>query len=101
MARKVNKKFFILVFGALGGLAVLAFAVGILRRHGTQYYLARANAAVERGDLPAAVDWVGRAVYKVRSNKELLLKLGDLYNQMVAQDPAYLQKAISVWRVAL
>ena len=101
MARKVNKKFFILVFGALGGLAVLAFAVGILRRHGTQYYLARANAAVERGDLPAAVDWVGRAVYKDRSNKELLLKLGDLYNQMVAQDPAYLQKAISVWRVAL
>lgn len=101
MAKKVNKKFLIGLVAAIGGLAVVAFGLVILSRHSAKFYANRAESELARGDLQAASGDFAHAVSKDRGNKELYIKLGDVYDQMVPQDPAFLSKAVGVWRMVL
>ena len=101
MAKRVNKKFLIGLGVTAAVLGVGAFAASRLVHHSAEYCIKEAEKDLQRNDLAGAVDQYGRAIAKDRSNKETYIKLGDVYNRMVVQDPAYLTKAQGLWRSSL
>lgn len=100
MARRVNSKFLIVLFSVLLLIIAAGAALFLKTRHPPEYYIAKGDKAKAEGDYNTAISEYGKAITKDRGRTELYVKIGDLYNQMVVQDRAYLGKAHGMWQAA-
>lgn len=103
MAKKVNKRFIKILAGSAIGLVLAgggAYAY-VFFTHNSDYYIRKANVALQQGKLLEARDYFGRAVNKEPSNTETYMKLADVDERLVTQDPTFLQQAHQVWTAAV
>ena len=103
MAKKANKRFIKILAGSAIGLVLLgggAYAY-ITITHNADYYVRKANVAMQQGKLLEARDYFGRAVNKQPSNPDLYMKLADVDERLVSQDPTFMQQAHQVWLAAV
>lgn len=103
MARRVNKKFLIIVTVAL--CCALVGAVGlkyVMGHHGADYYAQLAVKQEAAGNLEEAAKDYGMAFYASHSqNTDYLLKQADLFYKLTATDSQQLNYAVGTWRKVL
>ncbi|HZN69393.1 MAG TPA: tetratricopeptide repeat protein [Tepidisphaeraceae bacterium] len=103
MAKRVNTGFLIgltTVFGILI-LAAVAVTVWSKSRKDPRAYERRGDELLAEGRTKEAVDAYKYALHKSPANKELLVKIGDGFNMMVAEDVQNLFAARGAWQQAL
>jgi tetratricopeptide (TPR) repeat protein len=108
MAKRVNTRFLMMLTAAIGSIAAMAFfgpAVKARLFH-HNFNLAVSLQSVDdflkKGELPSAKDEVNRAFGYDHTNKEVLLKRGDVYSRLTEQDGQQaLEIARNSWQAAL
>ena len=102
MAKRVNKPFVIGITVVVGGAAVAAYGmVRLLHHHNADWYIARAEKETASGQFPEAAADYGNAIARDRGNKDLYIRLGDVFDRMVIENPTYLGKSREMWQAVL
>src|ERR1700722_3216612 len=104
MARRVNKKFVLILAGSAAGIAIaVALAVKLLIHPHPEQFIAAAKDAEAQHNLQLAADNWGKAIKADPRNPALYVNLGLLLHRMGEGniDLARMQKDVGVWRQAL
>ncbi|HEY1683988.1 MAG TPA: tetratricopeptide repeat protein [Tepidisphaeraceae bacterium] len=102
MARRVNKKFLVIVTLVICGALVAAVVLKRLHFHGASYYADLGEKQEAAGNLEEAGQDYGRAFnYSKPQNPAYAVKLGDVYMKETPADPKLLGSAVGTWRKAL
>lgn len=102
MAKRVNKKFLIIITVAVCAFAGVALALNLLVfRRDAQSYITAGDRHMESRQYVEAVESYRRALSRDQSNVEILTKLGDAYNEMAGEDAENLGRARQAWMGAL
>jgi tetratricopeptide (TPR) repeat protein len=102
MAKRVNTRFLVVltaVFALLIAAAVLA-KVTVFRKDPKANEAAGDN-AVKEGQYKKAIEYYRYAIAASKNSNDLLVKAGDTFNLMVADDPQNLFNARAMWNQAL
>jgi tetratricopeptide (TPR) repeat protein len=103
MAKRVNKRFLIVMTSVVAAAVVAAMAIhfiGVFRKDPAAQERA-GDKLLQEGKPKAALDKYKYAIARDPNNKGLLVKIGDTYNHMVADEPQTLHHARAVWSQAV
>lgn len=102
MAKRVNKKFLIVLTVLVAVLGLGAFtAARVLRKKNPDRYRQLAEQAEREGDLKRARDQYRIAYAADPTNKQVLVALGDVYDRLAGEDLENLRQARIAWNAAL
>jgi tetratricopeptide (TPR) repeat protein len=101
MAKRLNKRFLIILTSIVGLMLVGSVVVGFLLRKNAGSYVKDGDAAMARGDYKAARDAYGLANGREAANVQYLTKLGDACDALAAKDPENLMEARRAWNAAV
>jgi tetratricopeptide (TPR) repeat protein len=108
MAKRVNTRFLVVLTVAIGGVAAMAFVGPAVKNRLFRHNLNLATSLqsvddlLKKGELPAAKEEINRAYGADHTNKEVLLKRGDVYSRLTEQDGQQaLEIARNSWQSAL